>query len=98
MNHHNRLVMDKIEMVMDHPYKYTSDDVIFNVYTVKNKITVKPKKQKHGMSFFQKVRPACVLHHLPSVTAGVCITMQKERFPFMQSILQNIKSWQKIKR
>jgi hypothetical protein len=44
----------QFEMVMDHPYKYTSDDVIFNAYAVKNKITGKTAKDDAWEAFFSK--------------------------------------------
>lgn len=31
----------QFEMIYDHPYRYTSDDVIFHAYAVKNKIGAK---------------------------------------------------------
>ncbi|HEU4553951.1 MAG TPA: DUF6157 family protein [Chitinophaga sp.] len=46
----------QFEMVIDHPYKYTSDDVLFHVFAVKNNISkgdLKAEREK----FFSKGQP-----------------------------------------
>ncbi len=43
----------QFEMIKNNPYKYTSDDVIFNVYTVKNKIGKKGYENERE-KFFSK--------------------------------------------
>jgi hypothetical protein len=42
------------EMIIDTPYKYTSDDVIFNAYAVKNNITGKLMQAEARAMFFSK--------------------------------------------
>jgi len=44
----------QFEMIYDHPYKYTSDDVIFHVYATKNKITGKQQLAAERERFFSK--------------------------------------------
>jgi Family of unknown function (DUF6157) len=44
----------QFEMIVDTPYKYTSDDVIFNAYAVKNKITGKTALAEARSIFFSK--------------------------------------------
>src|SRR5690625_4730220 len=46
------------EMVVDHPYEYTSDDVIFNVFAEKNNIADKDKTEEWN-KYFSKGR-ACL--------------------------------------
>ena len=43
----------QFEMIIDHPYKYTSDDVLFNVYAIKNNIG-KSDLKKEREKFFSK--------------------------------------------
>jgi|SRR5690606_35769648 len=43
----------QFEMIIDHPYRYTSDDVIFNVYALKNNIS-KKDSEKERTAFFSK--------------------------------------------
>lgn len=46
----------QFDMIANHPYKYTSDDVLFQVFAVKNEITgqeVKMEREK----FFSKGQP-----------------------------------------
>ncbi|WP_217601880.1 DUF6157 family protein [Chitinophaga sp. GbtcB8] len=43
----------QFEMIIDHPYKYTSDDVLFNVYAVKNNIRKSDLKEERE-KFFSK--------------------------------------------
>lgn len=43
----------QFEMIIDHPYKYTSDDVLFNVYAVKNNIHKSDLKEERE-KFFSK--------------------------------------------
>jgi hypothetical protein len=42
------------EMIIDKPYKYSSDDVIFNANAVKNKITGKAAQAEARAAFFSK--------------------------------------------
>jgi Family of unknown function (DUF6157) len=42
------------EMIVDNPYKYTSDDVIFNAYATKNKVTGKAAQAEARATFFSK--------------------------------------------
>jgi hypothetical protein len=42
------------EMIVDNPYQYTSDDVIFNAYAIKNKITGKKALTEARETFFSK--------------------------------------------
>ncbi len=44
----------QFEMIVDNPYKYTSDDVIFNAYAVKNNITGKSMQAEARAMFFSK--------------------------------------------
>jgi hypothetical protein len=44
----------QFEMIIDNPYKYTSDDVIFHAYAVKNKITGKTAQAEARAAFFSK--------------------------------------------
>lgn len=43
----------QFEMIAHHPYQYTSDDVIFNAYAVKNNIPKKDQKAERE-KFFSK--------------------------------------------
>lgn len=43
------------ELITKHPYKYTSDDVLFQVYVTKNDI-LNRNGRKRGKYFSQKVR------------------------------------------
>jgi len=43
----------QFEMIMENPYQYTSDDVIFNVYALKNNIS-KTDAAKERTAFFSK--------------------------------------------
>ena len=43
----------QFEMIAHHPYKYTSDEVIFNAHAVKNEIEKKDLKEAQG-KFFSK--------------------------------------------
>jgi hypothetical protein len=42
------------EMVIDNPYKYTSDDVIFHAYAIKNSISGKAALDAAREAFFSK--------------------------------------------
>jgi Family of unknown function (DUF6157) len=44
----------QFEMIIDNPYKHTSDDVIFNANAVKNKITGKAAQADARAAFFSK--------------------------------------------
>jgi Family of unknown function (DUF6157) len=44
----------QFEMIVDNPYKYTSDDVIFHGYAVKNKISGKTALGEARENFFSK--------------------------------------------
>jgi hypothetical protein len=44
------------ETIINNPYKYTSDDVIFHTYTVKNKISKKDESKERG-NFFSRGQP-----------------------------------------
>ena len=44
----------QFEMIVDNPYKYTSDDVIFHAYSVKKKITGKTALTSARETFFSK--------------------------------------------
>ena len=44
----------QFEMIIDNPYKYTSDDVIFFFFAVKNKITGKAGLAEARETFFSK--------------------------------------------
>lgn len=46
----------QFEMVLKHPYKYTSDDVLFQVYAEKNRIP-KSDMRKAREEFFSKGQP-----------------------------------------
>jgi len=46
----------QFEMLIDHPYKYTSDDVIFQVYAQKNEIKKSDQKEAREV-FFSKGQP-----------------------------------------
>jgi len=43
----------QFEMIIDHPYKYTSDDVLFNVFAIKNNIPKSDLKEERE-KFFSK--------------------------------------------
>lgn len=43
----------QFEMIIEHPYRYTSDDVIFNAYALKNNIS-KKDADKERAAFFSK--------------------------------------------
>jgi hypothetical protein len=44
----------QFEMLIDHPYKYTSDDVIFRSFALKNKISGKAAMDEAREKFFSK--------------------------------------------
>ena len=46
----------QFEMVYDHPYKYTSDDILFTVHAIRNKIAAKDLKAERE-KFFSKGQP-----------------------------------------
>lgn len=46
----------QFEMIIDHPYKYTSDDVLFNVFALKNSISKTDLKEERE-KFFSKGQP-----------------------------------------
>ena len=47
----------QFDMIVDHPYQYTSDDVLFHVYAEKNNI---PKRDyKEARAFFFSKGQAC---------------------------------------
>jgi len=46
----------QFEMIIDHPYKYTSDDVLFNVFATKNNIRKSDLKEERE-KFFSKGQP-----------------------------------------
>ena len=46
----------QFEMIIKHPYKYTSDDVIFNVYAIRNEIKAGAMKREREQ-FFSKGQP-----------------------------------------
>lgn len=47
----------QFDMIIDNPYKYTSDDVIFHGYAIKNKITGKVALTDARETFFSKGQP-----------------------------------------
>jgi hypothetical protein len=46
----------QFEMISNHPYKYTSDDVLFEIYAMKNKIS-NTKRAAAREEFFSKGQP-----------------------------------------
>jgi hypothetical protein len=46
----------QFEMIYDNPYKYTSDDVVFHVFAVKNKLSGSVLKSERE-AFFSKGQP-----------------------------------------
>ena len=46
----------QFEMIIDHPYKYTSDDVLFNVFATKNSVSKTDLKEERE-KFFSKGQP-----------------------------------------
>lgn len=46
----------QFEMIIDHPYKYTSDDVLFQVFALKNKVSAQQSKTERE-KFFSKGQP-----------------------------------------
>lgn len=46
----------QFEMIIDHPYKYTSDDVLFNVFATKNGVSKSDLKEERE-KFFSKGQP-----------------------------------------
>jgi hypothetical protein len=46
----------QFELLRDHPYEYTSDDILFQVYATKNKIAAKDLKAAREL-FFAKGQP-----------------------------------------
>lgn len=47
----------QFEMIMDNPYKYTSDDVLFKVFALKNKVTGQQQMKAERDKFFLKGQP-----------------------------------------
>ncbi len=47
----------QFEMVYNNPYKFTSDDVIFQVFAVKNKIKGKAQLTSERQKFYSKGQP-----------------------------------------
>ena len=47
----------QFEMIIDHPYQFTSDDVIFHVFATKNGISGKQKIKEEREAFFSKGQP-----------------------------------------
>lgn len=43
----------EFDMIINNPYKYTSDDVLFKVYALRNEIS-KPKLESEREAFFEK--------------------------------------------
>jgi len=46
----------QFEMIKQNPYKFTSDDIIFSVYAIKNKISSK-EHEREKEKFFSKGQP-----------------------------------------
>jgi hypothetical protein len=46
----------QFEMLRDHPYKYTSDDVLFNIYAVRNGVDKRDLTEERE-KFFSKGQP-----------------------------------------
>ncbi|RYY37444.1 MAG: hypothetical protein EOP46_02570 [Sphingobacteriaceae bacterium] len=46
----------QFDMLIEHPYHYSSDDVVFGVYAAKNHITKKDEAEERG-KFFSKGQP-----------------------------------------
>lgn len=55
-NGEKTIALMQYELIADHPYKYTSDDVIFNVFAEKNKIS-KANLPAEREKFFSKGQP-----------------------------------------
>jgi hypothetical protein len=47
----------QFEMVIDNPYRYTSDDVLFRVFATRNKISGKAALDAEKEKFFSKGQP-----------------------------------------
>ena len=71
------------EMIKNNPYKFTSDDVIFSIYVIKNEVS-KNEFEKKGKGSFLWDRPAFDQRHLQSAMAGECIVIQKEKLLSMR--------------
>lgn len=54
--HHKTVANLQFELIKNHPYQYTSDDVLFQVYASKNAIPKKDYKQAREI-FFSKGQP-----------------------------------------
>ena len=49
----------QFEMLSEHPYEYTSDDVLFSVFATRKEIA-KENWEKQRTSFFSKGQPCCL--------------------------------------
>lgn len=66
----------QFEMVNKNPYKFTSDDVLFQVFALRKEL-LEEEMAEARKEFFSKVKPVLELRHLPNATLGVCIAIQK---------------------
>lgn len=95
----------QFELIAANPYKYTSDDVLFQVYVVKNEITPSEYEAARG-EFFSKGQ-ACLraspltkrygwgVHHNHEGKIALHSSDSKEYQEFMQD--ENIVKWKAMK-
>ncbi|MCH5598814.1 DUF6157 family protein [Niabella ginsengisoli] len=55
------VAQQQYELIVKNPYKFTSDDIIFQVYAERNDLT-KAEHKTARETFFLKGNPACELH------------------------------------
>lgn len=71
------------ELIANHPYKYTSDEVLFLVYAERNDLS-EAERQEAKEEFFSKGQACLIASPLPKTMGLVCITTAREEWLFME--------------
>ena len=81
----------QFDMKMAHPYRFTSEDVLFHVFATKNNKTDNLSSERE--LFFSKGQPCFRASPLQNGVIGVCTVMQKEKLRFILPNPMNISSF-----
>lgn len=83
------------DMIALHPYRYSSDDVVFGTFAEKNDLVGNLEHER--ALFFPKDKHVCGAHPSPNVTVGVCTATPMAASPWWVSALLNTNAWPTIR-
>ncbi|MDF1489896.1 DUF6157 family protein [Tessaracoccus sp. HF-7] len=85
------------DLIAADPYRRTSDDVLFEVYALRQGIPEEEQADARA-AFFAKTRPASGRHRSANATAGASITTPMRASPWWRVNPSVTKNWQRTRR